>query len=212
MYNFFKKLIKNRKNLLKFYKFRYFLAYSLLKNNPRYVIIDMDKEKFNTIKYTNVIQKSFKKSNYKKENEFMCKASEIGKIIVNKCLQLNLDINTQKLQKLLVLIQVECIKQSGFPFFAEDIRVWDCGVAIKEVDEDFRQNGTRFCSELDENITLLDSEEEYIDTILNKFGNLTASELNDLSTNQRVIKLGQINEGDTVPHISAVRLVEEFAQ
>ena len=36
-------------------------------------------------------------------DKLMCKASEIGKIIINKCLNKGVFINTQKLQKLLVL-------------------------------------------------------------------------------------------------------------
>ena len=65
----------------------------------------------------------------------MCKAAEVGKIVVNKCIDLNLPIDVQKLQKLLVLMQVECIKLSSEPLFREDIVIWNCGVAIKEVDE-----------------------------------------------------------------------------
>ena len=141
----------------------------------------------------------------------MCKASEVGKIVVNKCLERTLSINTQKLQKLLVLIQVECIQKSKQPLFSEDIRVWDCGVAIKEVDTDFRSYGTAFSEILEEKIILLDSEKEYIDDILNRYGNLSASELNNLSVNQKVISLGVIREHDSIPHITAEQLVKEFA-
>lgn len=150
--------------------------------------------------------------NIKKEDcqTFMCKASEIGKIVVNKCLSKDIAINTQKLQKLLVLIQVECIKDSGFPLFSEDVRVWDCGVAIKEVDEDYRQNGTQFTDFFEENIILLDSEIRYIDNVINTYGHLTASELNLLPTNQKVISLGEIRENDKIPHICANKLIEEF--
>lgn len=141
----------------------------------------------------------------------MCRASEVGKIVVNKCIERDFAINTQKLQKLLVLIQIECIKDSGFPLFSEDIRIWDCGVAIKEVDEDFRENATRFRTEQNVNIVLLASEEAYIDSILDKFGRLSADEINKLPINQQVIKLGEIKEGDTIPHVSAEKLTEVFA-
>lgn len=43
----------------------------------------------------------------------MCKAAEVGKIVINKCLDAGFFIETQKLQKLLVLMQVECIKELG---------------------------------------------------------------------------------------------------
>lgn len=168
-----------------------------LKNKEIYGNIDIQKKK--NINYT-----------YDDRKIFMCKASEIGKIIVNKCLKEKIEINTQKLQKLLVLIQVECIKDSGFPLFSEDIRVWDCGVAIKEVDEDFRRFGTQFTVEFEENIVLLDSEMEYINNIIDTYGNLTASQLNLLPINQKVISMGIKNEKDAVPHITANRLAEEF--
>lgn len=142
----------------------------------------------------------------------MCKASEVGKIVVNKCLERNIPINTQKLQKLLSLIQLESIKESGLPLFSEDIRVWDCGVAIKEVDEDFRASGTKFREKQVVNIVLLNSEESYIDTVLSRWGHLSAEDLNSLQPNQQVIKLGEIREGDTIPHISAERLTEVFSR
>lgn len=114
----------------------------------------------------------------------LCKASEIGKIIVNKCLDRGIEINTQKLHKLLVLAQIECIKDSKFPFFSENIEVWDCGVVIREVDEDFRQYGVRFYEHLDEKIILLYSEIEYIDNVINQYGDLTTEKLNQLCLNQ----------------------------
>lgn len=128
--------------------------------------------------------KSSKNQDSLDSNMFLCKASEIGKIIVNKCLDKGIEINTQKLHKLLVLAQIECIKDSQFPFFSEDIEVWDCGVVIREVDEDFRQYGVRFYEQLDEKIILLYSEMNYIDNILKQYGNLATEELNQLCLEQ----------------------------
>lgn len=148
--------------------------------------------------------------NIKECFKYMCKASEIGKIIVNKCLQNGIEINTQKLQKLLVLVQVECIRDSGFPLFSEDISFWDCGVVIKEVDEDFRQFGIQFTTGFEENIILLDSEMQYIDNVINIYGNLTASQLNSLPINQKVISMGTKHENETYAHVTAERMAEEF--
>lgn len=159
----------------------------------------------------NINQKNIKETvKMQSGSRIMCKASEIGKIIVNKCLQNGIEINTQKLQKLLVLVQVECIKDSGFPLFSEDIRIWDCGVEIKEVDEDFRQFGTQFTTEFNENIVLLDSEMQYIDNIINTYGSLTASQLNALPINQKVISMGIKHENETYAHVTAERMTEEF--
>ncbi len=142
--------------------------------------------------------------------QIMCKASEVGKIVINKCIDLNLPIDVQKLQKLLVLMQVECIQRSGKQLFKEDIRVWDCGVAIKEVDEDFRFNKTAFKEKNQEYINLLDVEEACVDYILREYGEKNAFELNALYVNQNVLKLGVIKQGDTVPHISFGVLIGVF--
>lgn len=125
--------------------------------------------------------------NLTNNNMFLCKASEIGKIIVNKCLDKGIEINTQKLHKLLVLVQAECIKDSGFPLFSESIEIWECGVVIKEVDEDFRAYGVSFYEHLDEKIVLLHSEIEYINNILGQYGKLSSYDLNQICLNQEVI-------------------------
>lgn len=142
--------------------------------------------------------------------KIMCKAAEVGKIVVNKCLSANLSINTQKLQKLLVLMQVECIKQSGKPLFKEDVRVWSCGVAIKEVDNEFSCFGEGFTQKLNENIALLEIENSCVDSIINQYGNMDFFELNALPVIQKVILLGAIPEGATVPHISYQILMGAF--
>ena len=145
-----------------------------------------------------------------KRSNIMCKAAEVGKIVVNKCLNKGIFINTQKLQKLLVLMQVECIKQSGKALFKEDIRIWDCGVAIKEVDESFSEYGEGFTERQDEYITLLEAEDESVDYIISQHGAKDAFELNSLPDNQKVIQLGSIPDGATVPHVNSQILTGAF--
>lgn len=144
--------------------------------------------------------------------KIMCKAAEVGKIVVNKCLDAKIFINTQKLQKLLVLMQVECIKRSGKPLFKEDIRVWKCGVAIKEVDEEFRNYGEGFNHKQEEFISLLVAEEQSIDYIIAQHGKKDAFELNDLPDNQKIISLGVTSDESTVPHVSYQILVGAFSK
>ena len=146
----------------------------------------------------------------KREGTIMCKAAEVGKIVVNRCLDKGLFINTQKLQKLLVLMQVECIRRSQKPLFKEDVRIWDCGVAIKEVDTEFSSFGEKFDLKLEEFISLLEAEEDSVEYILEKHGHLDAFELNELEDNQKVIQLGVITEGTNTPHISYQILVGAF--
>lgn len=116
---------------------------------------------------------------------FLSKASEIGKIIVNKCLDKGININTQKLQKLLILIQLECIKDSGYPLFSEKIVFLEDNAIIREVDEEFRKYGICFSKTLEEKLVLLYSEIEYIDNILNKFARLSSFDLNCLCLSKR---------------------------
>ena len=146
------------------------------------------KENLLNLKYKLVSkQKTIKNLDSKIEDLPLCKASEIGKIVVNKCLSMGIPINTQKLEKLLVLIQSKCIEESGFPLFSEDIEIWECGVAIKEVDEDFKTYGIKFNKCLDEKIVLLYSEIKYIDNVLIEYGNLSSYDLNKLCLNLKNI-------------------------
>lgn len=140
----------------------------------------------------------------------MCKAAEVGKIVVNKCLDKGIFINTQKLQKLLVLMQVECIKRSGNPLFKEDVRIWDCGVAIKEVDDAFNEYGEGFFEKQDGFIILLETEEESVNYIIEEYGNMDAFELNSLPCVQKVIQLGVVTDKSTVPHIDSQILTGAF--
>lgn len=185
----------------------------LLKKIKKYVIIMMKKEKNRQIKQILIENNNIEiiKEELKGEKlVVMCKASEVGKIVINKCIDLNLSIDVQKLQKLLVLMQVECIQRSGKQLFKEDVRVWDCGVAIKEVDEDFRFQKNAFLVKHFEYINLLDIEEECVDYVLREYGHMNAFELNKLFINQKVISLGVIRQGEKVPHINYLILIGEF--
>ena len=154
--------------------------------------------------------KYYEPLNERKIEKVMCKAAEVGKIVVNKCIDRNLFINTQKLQKLLVLMQVECIKTSQKPLFKEDVRVWDCGVAITEVNSEFESFGEGFTNKIEEFITLLEAEEKSVDFILDKYGHLDAFELNALPDNQKVIQLGVKTDSSTALHISYQILMGAF--
>lgn len=139
----------------------------------------------------------------------MSKVCEVGKIVVNECLSKGLFINAQKLQKLLVLMQLECIKRSEKPLFPEDIVIWDCGVAIKEVDTEFRANAMRFEKKEPVYILLLEKETESVDYVLDTFGELTTVDIMKLRCIQKIMPLATLTHTGT-PHISSKRLVEYF--
>ena len=96
----------------------------------------------------------------------MCIACEIGKIVVNKCLSRNIFINNQKLQKLLVLMQIEHMNRVKKILFSQNILVWACGVVIEEVDEGFVQYAIKFSEKETEYIILLDEEDKTVEIVL----------------------------------------------
>ena len=194
MFTFFVKLLKKMTKYVKIL----LTEKNFCKNNKN----GNEKIKKNEVRKTKILEKGY---------GIMCKASEVGKIVINKCIDLNLSIDVQKLQKLLVLMQVECIKLSGKPLFKEDVRIWNCGVAIKEVDEDFRFNENAFQNRHLVYINLLDAEEIAVSNIINQYGQMDAAQLNSLPVAVRVINLGVKKEGDTVKHVSYFILIEEFS-
>jgi len=139
-----------------------------------------------------------------------CMASEIGKHVVNKCLDKGIHINTQKLQKLLCLIQVDCIRHKKKIVFKEPIHIWDCGVVIEEVDEDFRSNLVEFKEKENPYILLLEREEESIDRIIRMYGELNSFELNELPDIQKIIRLAIRSASSKYPYVTYPILIGAF--
>lgn len=98
-------------------------------------------------------------------------AGEVGKIVVNECLKRNIFINTQKLGKLLVLMQIEHMSRVKTALFPQDILVWDCGVVIEEVDQGFIQYAIECKEEQIEYILLLDEQMKTVEHVLKIYGN-----------------------------------------
>ena len=108
---------------------------------------------------------------------FCCLTSERGKIIVNQCLDLGLEINTQKLQKLMVLMQGKMLSEYDKPFIEEEIKATKCGVMIPKVDNDFIRYAVGCKKKLIEYICLLEREQKVIDFVLTKYGHMDSFEL-----------------------------------
>lgn len=140
----------------------------------------------------------------------MCKAGEVAKIVINKCLDRGIRIGTLKLEKLLVLMQVECIKRSKKPLFTEEIVVWHCGVAIKEVDEGFLKYACGFNEKQTEYIALLDKEVESVEYVLKSFGHMDAYDLNKLPTIKRLVEMAVVNSDKTYIPLIAIQGMYQF--
>lgn len=116
----------------------------------------------------------------------MCKASEVGKIVINKCASLGYDLTAPKLQKLLVVMQGTCLAKYGKELFKEEVLAWSCGVAIKEVNADFKNHNFRESQRLQAYVVLLEYEDDILDEVLKEFGNKDAI---TISADYRLIKL-----------------------
>ena len=122
------------------------------------------------------------------EVKCMCKACELGKIVVNKCNEMNYGISAAKLQKLLVLMHGKHLADYGEELFPEDVIRWECGVAIKEIEMKFLQYDFSNKKYMPEHIAILNSERNVIDSILRESGQLDVFQLN---SDPRLIQLTQ---------------------
>ena len=111
----------------------------------------------------------------------LCQASEKGKIIINKCINKDLFINTLKMEKLLILVHGNMLAQYNKPFFNENVVTYGRGLIIEEVDRDFLEGAVFFNKRYTEYVTLLDKEEEMVDRIIKLYGSLRVYDLNQLS-------------------------------
>ena len=59
--------------------------------------------------------------------KILCEASEKGILVVNKCLEQNIPINTIKLQQLLIIIHGTMLSKYATPFFKQNV------VALEQV-------------------------------------------------------------------------------
>ena len=119
-------------------------------------------------------------------NNWMCKASEVSKVIINKCLSRGFSLTAPKLQKLLVVMQGKCLSEHDKELFKEEVLAWSCGVAVKEVNSDFKNYDFKNSKGLQAYVVLLDYEDKIIDEVLDKFGDKDAI---TISADYRLSKL-----------------------
>ncbi len=123
----------------------------------------------------------------------LCSASEKAKWIINGCLEMEYDINTFKLEKLLVLAYGEYLVKTGEKLFNENIVIWDAGPMIREVDRDFMSYAMGFHSPLVEYYPKLDDEVRLVTDILDKYGKMDGFELN---SDKRLKALIELKDSD----------------
>lgn len=117
----------------------------------------------------------------KRGTEKMCKAILISEVIINNCINREYSLNTSKLQKILYFMQKEHLRKYHTPIFDEDIIAWECGPAIKEINDYFTYGKLGFDDKVEQSIQLKDSHEEILELILHKYGSLSPLEMAEIS-------------------------------
>ena len=113
-----------------------------------------------------------------KTTKIMCRASKLAKYTINVCLNMGYKIDTPKLQKLLTIMQGEYLAEYGKALFSEPIEVWECGVAIRRVNDDFKSYILGITEYQKCYLALLNTEKALIHNVLEKFGSFDVFELN----------------------------------
>ena len=131
-------------------------------------------------------------------NRIMCMAGEIGKIVINKCLKENIFINTQKLEGLLVLMQIEHMSRVKAALFPQDILVRNGGVVIEEVDKGFIQYAIWCKEEQIEYILLLDEQLKTVEYVLRVYGDMNAFDINKLPVIQSLVSKSLLINGISI--------------
>ena len=124
----------------------------------------------------------------------------IGEVIVNKCLNKKLIINTSKLMKLMYFMQKLHLQKYGDIMYSEEIIATVNGPCIPEINGFFLLGRLGFDEKIEQKIVLLDSHNDVANTILEAYGKMNPSELMDLSCDDDAYKLVWENgRGENLP-------------
>lgn len=112
-------------------------------------------------------------------------AKELGKYMVNCCLEKDLPIDLSKLQKLLYLAQKKCIHEYNTPMFNADFVAWRCGPALTEVYCNLREGFMSFSQKYPDAIIPLSRDKQIINDILEQYGHKTTNDLIKITTQEK---------------------------
>lgn len=127
----------------------------------------------------------------------LCKASELGKIVINICLQRGIAINTLKLEKLLIIMQGKMLSRYNESLFDEPITYRNNGgFMIPKVDKDFIYGAVSFKEQETEYLPLLDRQSEVMCEVLNGYGEYNVFELEKLYSFKKLRNMIEKPEND----------------
>lgn len=123
--------------------------------------------------------------NHNKDKKY---AVLIGEIVVNECLERNIEINTSKLMKLLYYMQKLHLQKYGETMFCDQITTTINGPYIDSVATYFIEGRLGFKNKYQKRIVFLDSHEDVVNIILEKYGNVSPIDLMKLSMEDNLFK------------------------
>ena len=110
-------------------------------------------------------------------------AIQISAVIINKCIKNNISLNTSKLMKLLYIMQIEHVLKYNTLMFTDQIKDSEYGPVIPSVEEYYNFGGLGFDKKVEQDIFLIDSHEEIVDSVLKKYSGFLPHELNNIIVN-----------------------------
>lgn len=119
----------------------------------------------------------------------LCEVCEKGKFVVNRCLKNGNEINTEKLEKLLILMQGEMLKKYNKPFFEQQIIVKDKNIVIPKLNREFYMYNEGFNERFCEYYHLTRAEQEIMDIVIEKYSNF---DVEQLKSKRELIILGNM--------------------
>ena len=101
----------------------------------------------------------------------------ISEVIINKCIDRKINLNTSKLIKLLYLMNLEHIKRHGTLLFDSDVTMTENGPMINDIYNYFKYGALGFDYKIEQSVFLTDNHEFIANEILDKYGDKTPQEL-----------------------------------
>ena len=114
------------------------------------------------------------------DSKIMSLTCEKGKLVVNRCFDRGYQINTLKLEKLLLLMNVYMMASYQKSFFESPIESSKNGLRIPIIYKSFKEFGEKFDQKIVEYISLLDLEDIAVENVLDGYGQMDVFELDNL--------------------------------
>ena len=142
-------------------------------------------------------------------DEICCLASEMGKVLANRCKDKGVYISTAKLQKMLVIAHGVMMASYNKPLFFEKVSLMEHGVAIKEVEDDFKTE-IKYDKEFKTFVLLQACQSKVLDDVIDCYGKYDSFELNDLKEMRKIEKF--LEEGEHPLVETNQKIMRAFAE